>query len=413
MTTRAEPQALRSAVAGMLALASVMGIGRFIFTPILPDMSVGLGWSPTDAGLIASANYAGYLAGALAASGVRAGPALYRATRWMLVISALTTAASGVFDALLPLALVRFGGGVASAFVLILCSTIVLDRLAAVGRSGLGGLHFAGVGLGIALGGLLVAVLQALGVGWRGSWFVAGALSLVACIAVRLLLPGEMRRAPASSADAEVPGADAPVSPRQALAQLTLSTWRLGLSYGLFGVGYVILATFISTIVRDTPGLRWLDAPIWVVVGCAAIPSVMFWNAVAQRYGTGVAYASAAAMQAFGTALSLFETPGAMIIAAITLGGSMVALTAVGFAHARTLTTAPPHVVLGVLTAAFGLGQMLGPVLAGLVAEASGSFTPALIAASIALAVCAALTPRHPAGTVERRPGSDVRPRLR
>src|SRR2546430_13524654 len=57
----------RVALAGLAALAVAMGIGRFAFTPLLPMMQDDAGISLAQGGYLASANYLGYLAGALLA----------------------------------------------------------------------------------------------------------------------------------------------------------------------------------------------------------------------------------------------------------------------------------------------------------------------------------------------------------
>ena len=118
---------------GVIALAAAIGIGRFVYTPILPPMEEGLGLTKSQAGFIASANFLGYLLGALAASTPRL-PGSRRT--WLvatLAVSALTTAAMGLTDAVPLFLLLRFVGGVASAFVLVFASTLVLDRLIAAG----------------------------------------------------------------------------------------------------------------------------------------------------------------------------------------------------------------------------------------------------------------------------------------
>src|SRR5918993_5835541 len=177
------------ALGGIMALAVAMGIGRFVYTPILPFMAESLPLTTAEAGLIASANFLGYLVGALAA-----------ATPWMsgsrrfwfmagLVASAATTLLTAAATTVPTLATIRLVGGVASAFVLVFASSLVLERLATSGRSGLMWIHFAGVGIGIALSAALVAALAAGDHGWRAQWIGAG---------LRGLLPGSLVAGPLS-----------------------------------------------------------------------------------------------------------------------------------------------------------------------------------------------------------------------
>src|SRR5262249_32911106 len=138
-----------TALGGLVAIAAALGIGRFVYTPILPPMIEALRLSKSEAGLIASVNFMGYLLGALLA----ATPGLVGSRRlWLLgalAISAITTAAMGLTQMLPAFLGLRLIGGIASAFVLILSSPILLDRFGEAGRSGLLGLHFGGVGTGI------------------------------------------------------------------------------------------------------------------------------------------------------------------------------------------------------------------------------------------------------------------------
>ena len=377
----------RLALAGLVALAVGNGIGRFVFTPILPAMMEALSLSPAQAGFIASANYAGYLAGALigATAWLRGSP-----KAWLvggLIASALTTAMVGLvstpnFISFTPLELaaVRFAGGVASAFVLVFGSAVVLERLNAAGRSGLSAVHFAGVGAGVALSAVLVSGLAALGVGWRGMWVAAGAISLVGAVATALMLRAPD---PAGEAPAEAGTGREPLS--------------LLVAYGLLGFGYVITATFIVAIVRDAPQARAAEPVVWLIVGLAAIPSVALWTWAGRRLGEQPAYALSCAIQAVGVALSVLapNTAGA-IAAALLLGGTYMGSTALGLTAARHLA-AQPRQALARMTAAFGLGQMIGPLFAGLVAGWTGSFLiPSLVAAA-GLMVAAALTfrPAH------------------
>ena len=381
-TSRAGAQdngALAVALGGCLALAAAMGIGRFVYTPILPFMVETLGLSQAEAGIIASANFLGYLLGALAAAKASL-PGGRR--RWFLValaISALTTAAMAAVATVPPFIVLRFASGVASAFVLVFASALVLERLTAAGRTGLWALHFAGVGVGIAGSAVLVALLAEGGVGWRGLWLASGALALLALLAVLRLVPVE-REAPAASRGN---------GPRRVDPRLV----ALIAAYGLFGFGYVITATFISTQVRLTPALQWLEPYVWLTVGLAGIPSVAIWGWIGRRIGNGRGFALACLVEGVGVALSVLGSGAAAVLcAAALLGGTIMGITALGLVHARDLSTGDPRRAIALMTAAFGLGQVIGPSFAGFAYEASGSFTLPTLAAAATLVVAFLLT---------------------
>ena len=133
----AAPSPLRLALAGMIAMAVAMGIGRFVYTPILPGMMEELHLSPADAGWIASANYLGYLVGALAAAG---GWAHGRERLLMfggLAASAALAALMGLTETMTTFVVIRFLAGLASAFVMVFMASIVFSHLAEAGRGDL------------------------------------------------------------------------------------------------------------------------------------------------------------------------------------------------------------------------------------------------------------------------------------
>ncbi len=366
------------AFGGFIALAVAMGIGRFVYTPILPFMADGLGLNKSEAGLIASANFLGYLLGALGASS-SALPGGRRA--WAigaLALSAASTGAMGFFSVLPVFLALRFIGGVASAFALIFASALVLDRLAAAGRPALIALYFAGVGSGIVLSAVLVAGLAAAGFDWRIFWFAGGALSLLGLGAVARLVPGMAEVRPSASA------AGGTRIDRRLIALIA--------AYGLFGFGYVITATFISAIVRSSPGLKSLEPVIWVLVGLGAIPSVALWAWVGRRIGNGRSFAIACLMEAGGVTLSVLASqPPAVALSAVLLGGTFVGITATGLVNARELSRVDPRRSLALMTAIFGVGQMIGPTFAGIIHDATGSFRLPTLAAAAVLVLASAL----------------------
>ena len=366
------PRPLALAIGGLVALAAAMGIGRFVYTPILPVMTEALGMTQATAGFIASANFLGYLAGAFLAA-----TRLLRGSRraWFLgglAASGVTTGAMAFVDSEWAFLVLRFVGGVASAFVLVFSSALIIDRLHAAGRSGLTALYFAGVGIGIALSALLVASLAALGFGWRAHWLASGIVSVVALAVVVVLVPDR---------------AEAKASPTPESARAKRGLAALVTAYGLFGFGYVITATFLVAIVRESDAIRPLEPLVWLVVGLAAIPSVAFWTGVAKRIDIARAFAVACLLEAAGVTASVLwiATPGVLLAAAL-LGGTFVGITALGLVGARQLSRGDPRHTLAMMTTAFGLGQTVGPAFAGILSDATGSFVaPSLVAAGALL----------------------------
>lgn len=366
------------ALGGMIALAAAMGFGRFVYTPILPFMEEALGLTKAEAGTIASMNYLGYLLGAL----VAAAPVFLSHRRfWFLsalALSVLSTGAMGLSSSMEAFLALRFIGGVASAFAFVFGSALVLDRLAAAGRPGLSGLYFAGVGFGIAVSALLVSGLSGMGYGWQSLWLSSGAFSLLAFVIVVWLIPNEP----------EPPGR----AQERENGRLGRRLALLVAAYGLYGFGYVILATFISTMVRSSPDIQYLEPVIWLVVGVAAIPSISFWNWVAARWGMARSLAIACLIEGAGVAMSVLITgPAAVTIAAVLLGGTFVGIGALSLIYARRLSTGDAHRSLAIMTAAFGLGQMIGPAFAGYAYGLQGSFLIPSLAASLALVIAAGL----------------------
>lgn len=376
------------AIGGMLALASALGIGRFVYTPILPAMAEAVGLSRTQAGLIASANFLGYLIGALLA----AAPWLPGGRRaWMLGAlsgGAAATAAVGWADTVPVFLLLRFTGGVASAFVLVLGSTLVLDWLARVGLDRWAALHFAGVGFGIAVSALLVDALQGAGATWRTLWLASGAMAGAAVPFTAWLVPGNTDAMTNKPVIGEASGTEA----------LSSDLKLLILCHGLFGFGYVVSATFIVAAVRASPELRVLDGGVWLVVGLAAIPSISAWNRAAQRFGVLPAYALACFAAAIGVGVDgLWQTPAGVLLAAMLLGGTFMGITALGFVAARALAPQQQGRSSALMTASFGVGQIAGPLVAGLLLDATGRFVLPSIIAAAALIMAAAI-----AGTAAR-----------
>lgn len=380
--TSAAPSAaspVRLALGGLLSLAAAMGIGRFVYTPVLPFMIAQVPLSKADGGLIASANFLGYLVGALAAS---SGSLPGSRRMWFigsLIASSALSFAMAWTDSIPVFMLLRFLAGLASAFAFVFSAALILDRLAQAGRPGLSALYFSGVGAGIAGSALIVSGLAALGADWQGLWTGCGVISLALTVLIAWMVPGATETAPP---------APAKTGPRRLPAGLP----QLIAAYGLFGIGYVVTATFIAVIARSDPVLATAEPYLWLIVGLAAAPSIFIWNRIAARTGVPRAYALACVIEACGVALSVTATgPAGILLAAFLLGITFMGITALGLIEARRLSTGDPRRTIALMTASFGLGQMLGPSLAGFAAGSTGSFALPSAGAAICLLLAAGL----------------------
>ena len=374
----ADPNVLRTAIAGALAMAVAMGLGRFFYTPVLPAMMAGLGLSPAEAGWIASSNYAGYLLGAVLAAYGWAEGIERKVALAGLVATALLLLAMGVSSDFIVLAVIRFLAGLASAFVMIFVSAIVLSHGLATGKPWVQSTHFGGVGAGILISAIMFGLIVLGDGGWRMAWIMAAVLALAGLAVVNRYLPRDVvRTGPAKK--------EPPLTWTPALMALTVA-------YGIFGFGYIVTATFLVAIVRDGGGSSLFEAGVWLATGIAAAPSVAYWLPAVRRMGLVNVFALGCLVEALGVAASvLVPLPAGPIIGGVLLGGTFIMVTAFGLQAGRQLAMQSPRRALALMTAAFGTGQIIGPVVAGYLANWTGSYTWASLAAAIGLLASATI----------------------
>ena len=219
----------------MLTLAVAIGIGRFAFTPDPAMMQKDAGLSLAAAGWLASANYLGYFIGAVSAIWIRTRSAAIILISLLAI--ALVTAAMGVTDNPRAWLVLRALAGIASAWALVFGSAWVLQRLATMGRHRLAGVVFGGVGLGAALAGGMCLVFLHLAWSSDRAWIAMGTAALFFTV---MIWPG-YAGAPVPTALGTATGA-----PMRSGAHM-----RLIWSYGCFGFGYIIPATFLPAMARN------------------------------------------------------------------------------------------------------------------------------------------------------------------
>ncbi|MBS9719724.1 YbfB/YjiJ family MFS transporter [Tianweitania sp. BSSL-BM11] len=361
----------------MVSLATAMGIGRFVYTPLLPALMTGTGLTVSQAGWIASANFVGYLLGAILGGGGWAHGKERAIALISLLASSLLAAAMGLSHDFLVFVIIRFAAGLASAFCLVFTTTIVFARLAQANRMDLQSVVFSGVGLGIALSSVLTGIVYFEEARWQTGWFASGVLSLVGTLIVFLLLAPTAKTIGAGSRELPLPK--------------SRPFWAMTLAYGFFGAGYVVTATFLIAIVRVGDGGAQMEAGVWLVTGIAAFLSLHVWKAAVASIGLVMAFAVACVIESLGVMASVL-IPGMVgaIVGGALLGGTFVVITAYGLAAGRMSAPDAPRKALAVMTAAFGIGQVIAPIAAGYLADWTGGFLVPSIGAALLLLVSAA-----------------------
>ena len=392
--------AARVAIACMVALAVALGVGRFAFTPLLPVMLHAGALDLREGGLLASANYAGYFVGALTCAFLPVEHA--RMVRAGLLATVALTLAMGLLTRFPVWVAVRFVAGVVSAWTFVFASQWGLAQLARLGAPAWSGVIYTGPGIGIVVTGLLAGAVVRQGPAF--GWLMFGALCAVCTAGVwRAFAPWAARAggavprsSEASRAPSPAPPAGrgtSPKAPRAGGASPMSAADRryqgigLVVLYGMPGFGYIITATFLPVIARHAlPGSNWPDL-FWPMFGAALIPGSLLAARLPAQWDNRLLLAGCYIVQAVGIALGI-ELPTAVgfALGSVLIGLPFTAITLFAMREARRLQGEHAAGLMGYATAAYGVGQIAGPLIAAPIAARVGSFAPALwLAAAVLL----------------------------
>jgi predicted MFS family arabinose efflux permease len=354
-----------------------MGIGRFALTPQLPHLLSEGQIDLTAAGLIAAANYLGYFVGAVHAMFSRRPEQVRRRLLGGLWLCVLLTLASFWANGFWSHLLLRFGTGVASAWVLVMITALSQPLAAAAGRPRLGALVFAGPGLGIFLTGLLALGSNLLGQTSATLWLVYAGVGLVMLLGILPLLP--------QSATTATVVPTATTSGNQGIA-------RLGVIYGLYGLGYIIPATFLSQMANAQFHGQWQADLFWPCFGLASAIGVVLVSLRRQRPdGTRHWLMATLWLQAAGVFACLLGSGPGLALGVILCGTPFLACMQLVMQRSRELAPHAAQRNAGLLTACFAVGQLTGPLLAALSSHFSGGLQPALVIAGSGLFIAGGL----------------------
>ena len=356
---------------GIAALTIAVGIGRFSYTPILPYMISELNLTTTEAGLIASSNYLGYLLGSLIPIFPQFPKNIRSIFIYSIFISIISLFAMGLTNTFEVFILIRFIHGIFSAFVLILGTSLIVSHVQKKGKIFLGTAHFSGVGLGMALSAIVVSYLGFLNFTWDELWFSIGILAIMLSFQI-------IKFTPLQKAEVKYN--------LKSKNKTSLGFSLITISYGLYGFGYVAFGTFISTMSRLTPGLEKTEPYVWFVVGVTGIPSVFFWNWFGSKIGNDIGLFLANLILGLGVLFSvLINNEFGIFISCILFGLSFVPITSMCLLEGQERFSGSFIVSTAILTFSFSIGQMIGPYLSGLLTDYYNSFFFSMIISGIVL----------------------------
>lgn len=366
---------LKVLLAGIFSLILMLGVARFAYTPMLPILQAQAGLSDSLGGWLATFNYMGYMSGALIAASISDLQLKDRLYRLGLIVAIITTAGMAITDNIYIWSIMRFFAGLSSAAGLLIGSGLILNWLMRNNFRSELGIHFSGIGLGIAFCAVVVE-LMAVSFDWKELWWLFTALGVLLAIPAWCWLPRP------DTSGMTISGAelvDKPPSKR--FLYLMLS------AYFCAGYGYVISATFIVAIVDRQESLQGLGPMVFLILGLSAAPACIIWDHIARRVGVLTALLLAYIIQIFGILLpAVSESTVAVILSAVLFGGTFVGIVSLVLTMAGRFYPTKPAKLMGKMTLTYGVAQIIAPAITGNLAERLGNYDLGLwIAAAVVL----------------------------
>jgi predicted MFS family arabinose efflux permease len=364
-----------------------LGICRFAYSLVLPDMRDSLGWSYSTAGFMNTINAAGYLAGALVAAATIRRCGAFNTIRIGAIACVLSLVTSAVTADFIVFSAARLISGIGAAFAFVAGATLASNIAQAQPQRQAFylSLFYIGPAIGILISGFVSPfVLEWHGPGsWWLVWGVLAAISSLMALALPLARIDEpVMQTGATSAAIEI---------KPVLAYLV--------GYFLFGAGYIAYMTFMIAFVRNAGGGALAQSAFWTCIGVGALTQPWVWGAVMARGSRGWVTALLTGLSGLGAAIPLLGTsPITLAVSALLFGNAFFAVVASTTAFVRLNYPANAWSKgIALMTIIFGIGQTLGPFVTGAITDAMGSLTYALAVSAATLGLGAIASMLQPA----------------
>jgi len=356
-------------LAGILAIIVGVGVARFAFTSLLPFMLEDF-LTLTYAGVLASFNFVGYLAGAVFSIFMKDINTKVKYFRIGMVLSIITTLILATTTNEILWLVSRVIAGFGSAMVLIVGGAIVMVKLNFENKTKAMGIHFSGIGFSIAISELISQYILKNGT-WADAWLGLSAFAFIVTFYVLYIL----------SFDTEVKKE----AVKHTLSKSIFSTYviLLILAYFTEGVGFVVQATFLPDIINSLKGLEGYGNLGWLIVGIAGIPSSILWMRLAHNYDSVNVIIIAMALQIVGILIPAFSTNLILnLLSGALYGSTFIGLVALFLNLGGQLAGKNPVVLMGAMTAAYGIGQVGAPLYSVALINYFGNYNTTLYVTS-------------------------------
>ena len=353
-------------LAGIISLFIGVGVARFSFTSLLPSMLSTDALSLTFAGVLASMNYAGYLAGSIFAIFIKDINTKIKYFRLGVILCVLSTVVMGITTNEVFWLLGRVIAGFGSAMLLVVGAAIVMTKLNFEDKTKAMGIYFSGIGIALVSSDIISRYVLSFS-SWENSWIVLTFCALFLAFYPLYIL----------SFDKEI----SQKNEKHPFNKALFSPFVLVLIVAYFteGVGFVIQGTFLPTILKSIEGLETVASLSWLLVGLAGIPSSIIWMRLAHKYGSINIIIIAMSLQIVGILIPTLTTNMYLnLFCGILYGVTFVGLVALFMNLGGKLAGKNPVMLMGALTTAYGIGQVTAPLYAVSLTQLTGNYNYAL-----------------------------------
>ena len=364
---------LKIILAGICSTMIAIGLGRFIYTPILPNMQSNLILSSTTMGIISSYNYFGYLIGSMI-------PILYKFNNprnviiFSSTISVITIFLMGFTTKVELFIVLRFLCGVSSAFGFVFTISLMFNQFQDSYNKSLQLIHFCGIGLGIVIGTSVIWVISVMGNLWNDQWIVIGIIGVILCIPIIMFTPKNLDVLNSKSIPIKV--------------KLKANFITISFGYFFFGIGYIIFGTFISAMVKSSFESSFFQYFSWVIVGLFAIPSVIIWDWVAKKISRDLLLFFSCSTVTLGISFLFFgNNLFFLLISCVLYGLGVPGSVALVLVEGKKRFIGSINVSIAIMTTTFSIGQIFGPYISGIIIDFENNYYSSILLAMVCMII--------------------------